>query len=423
MQEPSPLFRPAAAKAQRTQALGEIILVQPVSFRLLTAVAVGVAAVIVGFFLWGSYTEHSTLSGQLVPDLGVIKVYTPQYGTIVEKHVDEGDVVSRDDVLYAVSSERLNSALGATQELIGRELEARRHSLEEQIEKTRILEQTDRDSLAQMIAGLRSEAENLRAMIDSQNRRVELAEQATVRYERLWEQGFVSEEHVIAKQEDLLEQRSRLQGVERENSNAARQLADFDSQMIGLPLKYQNQMAELERAISGTRQELTENEARRRVMIVAPEGGIATAVLGELGQVVDGGKPLLSIVPHDAELQAHLYGPSRAVGFVNVGNTVLLRYQAYPYQKFGHHEGIVSAVSRTALPVAELTGSAPVSPNGGGEPMYRITVDIESQTIDAYGEPRLLQAGMAVQADVLQETRRLYEWVLEPLYTLTGRLH
>jgi membrane fusion protein len=36
--------------------------------------------------------------------------------------------------------------------------------------------------------------------------------------------------------------------------------------------------------------------------------------------------------------------------------------------------------------------------------------------------PRPLLAGMAVEADVLLERRRLYEWVLEPLYTVTGRL-
>jgi membrane fusion protein len=34
-----------------------------------------------------------------------------------------------------------------------------------------------------------------------------------------------------------------------------------------------------------------------------------------------------------------------------------------------------------------------------------------------------LLAGMTVEADVLLERRRLYEWVLEPLYALAGRLN
>ena len=40
----------------------------------------------------------------------------------------------------------------------------------------------------------------------------------------------------------------------------------------------------------------------------------------------------------------------------------------------------------------------------------------------AYGNAQPLQAGMVVEADVLQEKRKLYEWVLEPLYSLTGKL-
>ncbi len=57
-----------------------------------------------------------------------------------------------------------------------------------------------------------------------------------------------------------------------------------------------------------------------------------------------------------------------------------------------------------------------------GEPLYRITVVLARQTITAYGKPQPLQAGMLVDADIVQEKRHLYEWVLEPLYSLTGKL-
>ena len=56
------------------------------------------------------------------------------------------------------------------------------------------------------------------------------------------------------------------------------------------------------------------------------------------------------------------------------------------------------------------------------EPLYRITVDLASQTVSAYGRPQPLQAGLLLEADVLQDTRRVYEWVLERLYRLTGKL-
>ena len=172
-----------------------------------------------------------------------------------------------------------------------------------------------------------------------------------------------------------------------------------------------------------TRQELTESEAKRRLVITAPESGIATAVAAEIGQSVNSSRPLVIIVPIGSTLQAQLYAPSKAIGFIKPGDSVLLRYQAYPYQKFGHAKGIVASVSKTALPSNELMDIGSMSNNStNSEPMYRITVNLAQQSITAYGQPQFLQSGMWLDADILQEKRHLYEWALEPLYSLTGKL-
>ena len=70
----------------------------------------------------------------------------------------------------------------------------------------------------------------------------------------------------------------------------------------------------------------------------------------------------------------------------------------------------------------DLFDSLPPEPAGAGEPLYRITVDLSAQTIMAYGEARPLQIGMQLEADIMQERRKLYEWVLEPLISITGKL-
>lgn len=356
-----------------------------------------------------------------MPDLGVIRIHPQQYGTIVQKHVSEGSFVKQGDELYVISGERRSSALGETQKLIGIEVDKKLESLRQQVEKLRRLQRTERKSLERMIAAMSSEKADLEEMKKSQAARVELAEQAAARYERLRAQGFVSREQLAAKREVLLDQRSRRQQLRRESSSTTRQLADLRSQIEGLPLKYENQIAELERVIASTRQELAENEAARRFTITAPASGIATAVQGDIGQFVDGSAALVSIVPQGAKLHAKLRAPSRAVGFLDVGDSVRIRYDAFPYQKFGHHEGEVTTISRAAVPAA--AGGAQTEQGGArAQPMYEVTVELGAQTVRAYGEDRPLKAGMTVQADVRQETRRLYEWVLEPLYTLTGKV-
>ena len=59
---------------------------------------------------------------------------------------------------------------------------------------------------------------------------------------------------------------------------------------------------------------------------------------------------------------------------------------------------------------------------GSTEPVYPMRVALDRQSITAYGANYGLQPGMRLEADILLEKRRLYEWVLDPLYSLTGRL-
>jgi membrane fusion protein len=112
---------------------------------------------------------------------------------------------------------------------------------------------------------------------------------------------------------------------------------------------------------------------------------------------------------------------------VRPGQRVLLRYQAYPYQRFGHYEGVVVSVSRAALSPSELpvqlAGLTSLTGFGSGaaEPIYRVTVALASQSVMAYGAQVPLQPGMTLEADVALERRRLFEWVLDPLYAVTGQ--
>ena len=185
------------------------------------------------------------------------------------------------------------------------------------------------------------------------------------------------------------------------------------------------QLAEIDRGVAALEQAIAEAEARRQFVVTAPQNGVITAIQVEAGSTVSTTVPLLSIVPAGSRLEAHLFSPSSAVGFVKAGQRVLLRYQAFPYQKFGQYEGKVVSVSRSAISPSELSQQLAglKSLFDGNAPVYRITVSLASQTANAYGERLPLQPGMQLEADVLMEKRRLIEWVLDPLFTLTGRWH
>ncbi|CAI8759076.1 membrane fusion protein [Pseudomonas chlororaphis] len=419
-----PLFRREALDARQTNGLGDIVLVRPISFTLLTCLATALAVSVAAFFFFGSYTKRSTISGQLVPVGGQVKVYVPQAGIVFEKFVHEGQRVKRGEPLLTISSERYGSDAEPVQAGISRQLEHRRDSLRGELEKVLRLQLDERDSLSNKVASLQRELAILARQTDSQRRLVALSSDATQRYQGLMDKGYISVDQLQQRQAELLGQRQALQGLERERATLQQQLTERRNELAGLGARQANQQADIQRQLSALEQNLAESEAKRTLLVTAPETGIATAVLADIGQTVDSSRPLLSIVPADAPLQAELYAPSKSIGFIKPGDSVLIRYQAYPYQKFGQYQGRVRSISRTSVPFAELASMAGAVPGLGkdSEQLYRLQVSLDKQMVTAYGQPRPLQSGMLLDADVLQDTRRLYEWVLEPLYSLTGKL-
>ena len=151
---------------------------------------------------------------------------------------------------------------------------------------------------------------------------------------------------------------------------------------------------------------------------------MVTSIVAHAGQTVSADAPMLKIVPRHASMQAELLAPSSAVGFIREGGRVLLRYSAFPYQKFGGYLGTVAAVSDAAISAEEaklfLGGEAPTKQAG---PFYRVIVTPDSQFARVYGEERKLPANMRVEAYALLDRRKLYEWILEPLYEIGRAAH
>lgn len=113
------------------------------------------------------------------------------------------------------------------------------------------------------------------------------------------------------------------------------------------------------------------------------------------------------------KLEAELLIPERALATVDVGADVLLRFPAYPHQRYGQYRGRVLRISRT--PTTEA--SSGVDANGRAvEARYRAAVVLEKQRVrDDRGVERDLRPGLGVMAEIVVEKRPLYRWLFEPL--------
>ncbi|VVE23663.1 secretion protein [Pandoraea horticolens] len=421
----NPLFRHEALQAQRASGLSEIILVRPLSLTLLTTAASAMAVCVLLFFTFGTYTRRTTVSGVVMPDAGLVKVYAPQPGIVVERDIREGQHVTRGQTLYTVSTDLQSAAGGATQAALIAQARQRKASLLSEMDKTRTLQQDERATVRAKTATLRHELAQIEDQLAAQQLRTSIAADAAKRYRGLLAQDYISKDQAQQREADLLDQQSKLKGLLRERASTAQSLTEADNQLAGLDLKHQNQLAQIDRNVIDVDQNLIESEAKRRIVVTASQDGVVAAAVADVGQSVDTSRPLASIVPSGAQWQAHLFLPSTAIGFVRIGEPVLIRYQAFPYQKFGQYRAVVVSIARAALSATELAndgGPAATPGEGRDATFYRVIAALDDQKITASGTKQPLQAGMTLQSDILQERRRLYEWVLEPLYGLTGKL-
>jgi|UPI00068F7B3A membrane fusion protein len=417
-----PLFRQQALQHANTRSHGDILLTRPPSFALLTGLFTALAIAIVLFFAFFSYTRKAQVYGVLLPSAGVIRVVSSQSGLVAERRVVDGQSVKTGDVLFVLRSEHATATHGNTEQTISDLLQSRRDSfLADALQQSRQSAQR-RQAAEHRARDLADEIQRIDAQRALQSRRVALADESVRRYTDLQAAHFISTAQLEDRLAELLDQRQRLGDLERAAASAARELSSSRAELRDLAVQGERDQQAARRNMAAIEQELAENEARRQIWVRAPHDGIVAAIAAEPGHTVAPNQALAIVLPEDGLLEAELYAPSRAAGFIQAGMTVTLRYQAFSYQKFGQHAGRVREVSRTAMRPEELPfPGVIVAAGSASEPLYRIRVSLGRQDIRAYGIAQPLKSGMALEASVLLEQRRLYEWILDPLYSITGR--
>lgn len=417
------LFRQQVVEAQRSDWLGSIMVAAPLSRWSLTllALALALATALLLFLFLGHYTRRATVRGELVPTAGLLNVVAPSQGTVTRLRVHDGQRVKTGDVLLQLSGEQDSAALGDVHALVGQQLENQRSRLQADLKTQAQLSRQQADALEAKAALLRAQLAQIAGQLQLQQREVTSTKQLLARIKPLGAKGYVSAMQIQQQEAAALNAQAQYKTLLRQQLDTRQQLEADEQQLAQLPLDAASKRNDTERQLASVAQSAAQNEVQRAVVLRAPRDGVISAVLLKEGQMVSAGQPLLSILPAGSTLQAQLLVPSRAIGFIDAGSRVVMRYEAYAYQKFGQQYGRVTDISRSALgpdEVRTLLGQQ----QAPSEPLYRVQVALDRQSVMAYGKREPVKPGMALDADILLDRRSLLEWVFEPLYGMAHHL-
>jgi membrane fusion protein len=407
-----PLFRPEANGRQAPQLYGDIVLIRPLSLAVLLWIVLCFCAFLACLLAFGHYTSKTYVTGILLPDRGILKVFPAQTGTLVECHVRNGQRVQKGEVLFSLTSDRSTTAIRSVSVESQRQFLSRRQSFVDELTLSALLSAQQAANLRDHLYKLDRQQAALAEEIATTGAQLKLDEEAVERYRQLHHENLISVLDLREKERAPLERQKALAELQRSKISLEQEQRDLQSQLERLPLQLRLQNAPLERAISELDGQLNELDASHRAVVRAPADGTLAAVLDHLGMNVDPTTALAALVPAGAHLQAYLYAPSSALGSIKSGKTALLRYRAYPSEQFGQQVANLSEISQVAISPAEYTARTGVVAR---ESMYEMIAKLPSQSLTVLGQSHDLWPGMELEADILLERRSLCDWLLEPI--------
>jgi membrane fusion protein len=410
-----PLFRPEVATRNwdilasrgllpRVPRLTSLVLV-------ILLLAFGASTV---FIARGALPRVEFVHGYLEPVGGVARIRAPRQAIVGAVHVKDGQLVNEGDSLVTLQSGQTTESGAAAEAEIARQLQSQKRDLDSQIARETEWRKNEEERLVTEADQLARDIDLLNATMQTQRDQIQLAQRHAERIRELAERGTVSLDELQKRDMAVLAQRVILQNSEREQASKRAQLRVARIAIEQLPTVASERLRGLRESLANVQQRLIELETRRAVIVRAPVSGRVAAVTTVLGAALDSGSLLATIVPEKTELRARLLVPTRAIGKVHPGQVVAIRYDAFPYQKYGTFAGKVEDVSNTVLLPEEIGRTSPVKLN---EAAYVLEVAIHRQSV-ALGDDHqaALRPDMSLTATIEVDRRPLLAWIGESVF-------
>lgn len=410
------LFRSEVLEKKESNALGRVLLKQPSEYQWMTYAMFAIVLAVVVFLLTGTYTKYADVFGVITVDKGIVKVGAVREGQITQQRVKQGEHVKKGDLLYVISTERHSSKNQNIDENILQQQQELRASIERDLATKEKTHELGMVLLKSRIEAKRREVEQLKEQVALDDQRLVLSEQRLARNRQLFDAGHMNQAQLDVVVSEHLDRKSQYTNLVSKLDNIRLTLAELENELALKPSVFSEEKNRIERSLIENEQRIVEVSSNIDYRIYAPTDGTVGTLYTHLGEYVQKGTVLSTLIPQGSMLQAELYVPTNSIGFIQPQQSVAMRYSAFPYQHFGLQHGTVHSVAKViSLPeeletTVQLTGA-----------VYKVIVDLESQFVEAKGEKVGLGVGMELEASIQLEDRTLMQWILEPIYSLRNK--
>ena len=368
-------------------------------------IAVVVIAVIASVLI--KLPETVTANFVLTPSRGTDPVKAVRQGVVNRVFVSEGVSVKEGDVIATLRSESTGDR-AAELMTVQTQMAGAGESFSNAKEKFTAQTLADEQETRKLVAHV----EHLAGLVKLKRQQLALLKQLMESDEKLYREGIVSRVQLAGRQFEVAELSAELErllaeqnetrlAVEKVRMEASVKQSDFKE----LQRTFKESASTGEIRATALRSSLTGSDGDELRLIAPCSGTILRMYIKNNGAVLHEGETVADLVCSGETLLAELAVPETGLGKLKTGQGVKLKYDAFPYQRYGVRYGTVAWLSPAATDTS--TGAT-----------IRAHVEITEREMLVQGQSQPLIAGMSGKAEIVVGNRSLIEFVLEPLRQL-----
>lgn len=408
------LFTQEALLFHAEQNVGRPSLLRPLGFSYITALLCITIISGITFLASKEYTRKETVSGTLIASVETKRVFPEKVGILSRLLVQPGDLVEPGDVIAQIHSNLANQLADGTTSR-----EEYDHQIQQHLETKRLQQRQSEQKVVHLGAELQARGQQLNSLehqLQSQSEIVERSLAVRSNTQQLFSTGQLSTLEWNRLDEHYNQARQRLEELKSQQLSVTSSLERLQYERDAVAVELAADQLQLDVQITSLKRSRNRLIRETNQTLLAPIGGKVATVFVTAGATVSTQRPIVSIQPMDSELQAQLYLPGHAIGFIKPGQTVNLLYDAFPYQQFGSYEGELNFISSHPVTANDTTALLPAR---GAFYLAKVRPGVAS--VSAYGNIIPLKEGMSLKADIVLDRRSLLAWLFEPLLIHRGR--
>ncbi|EPC5231668.1 HlyD family secretion protein [Klebsiella quasipneumoniae] len=415
------LYRKEAIDYKKNQWKGKALLLAGMPAWLVFMISSAFLLILILTLRFCSYTQRIDVKGEVITLPHSINVFAPQQGFVVKKLANVGDVVHKGTPLYELDVSRstingnvnttmtaaINEKIENAEEIIIKILKNKEETMEAlntQLQQYAISLKETNTMLNNASTGLKKMKENLSS------------------YDQYLSQGLITKDQYNYQHSLYFQQQSTYQSLISQKMQLESQLTQLKSDVVIKAADFDNQVSNQKNQINDYKNQRIEANANGNIIIKATANGKVESVAVTVGQMVDKGSSLAQIKPtENVEYYLILWLPNNSIPYIKPGDTVNIRYDAFPSDKFGQFPGKVLSISSVPASRQEMSEYTNVvtNPNQQELALYKAIVKINNSKFIYKDTVLELSNGLKAQAIVFLEERPLYMWMFTPLYKIT----